>query len=322
MTYRNPSRKLLTGIVLSALANVALAWPDKPVTIIVPWPPGGPSDIVARPMAKGLQDALGKPFVIDNRAGAGGNLGTAAVAKSTDQHTLLITASGPIVINKHLYKSMPFNAEKDLLPVTNLMLVPQVIAVHPSVPANNLQELIAYIRKQGGSFQWGSAGNGTTQHLTGAMLGQLAKLDMVHVPYKGSAPAITDLVGGHIPMLIDSAIAIVPQIKAGKVKAIAVTGKRRSPQLPNVPTTAEAGMANFESYAWYGLFAPANLPKEALATLSQAALKFMRSEDYQRVMKETGSDFVGTTPAAFAAFVGEEAARWTRVAGQMTLTLD
>ena len=208
----------------SPLAALAQAYPSKPVTIVVPWPPGGPSDIAARPMAKGLGDELKQTFIIDNRGGAGGNIGSSMVAKAApDGYTLLITSSAPIVINPSLYKSMPFDPPKDLAPITNLLRVPLILAVNPSVPAKNLQELIAYVNSQKGKAQYASSGNGTPQHLTAELFKSVAKLDMIHVPYKGSAPAITDLVGGHVPIMFDSAIAILPQIKAGKVRAIAIT---------------------------------------------------------------------------------------------------
>src|SRR6185503_15377022 len=231
---KTASRFITTVLGAIALATVsagafAQAYPSKPVTIIVPWPPGGPSDIAARPMAKGLGDELKQTFIIDNRGGAGGNIGTSMVTKAApDGYTLLITSSAPIVINPSLYKSMPFDPPKDLAPITNLLRVPLILAVNPSVPAKNLQELIAYVNSQKGKAQYASSGNGTPQHLTAELFKSVAKLDMIHVPYKGSAPAITDLVGGHVPIMFDSAIAILPQIKAGKVRAIAITSAKRS----------------------------------------------------------------------------------------------
>lgn len=317
------AKRTLLSALLCCASVTAHAWPDKPVTVVVPWPAGGPSDIAARPIAKGLSEALKQPFVIDNRAGAGGNIGTALVARSpADGHTLLITASGPIVINQHLYKKMPFDAETDLQPVTNLLRVPQVLVVHPSVPANTLQELLALIKSRNGEFQWASAGNGTTQHMTGAMLQQRTGLSMVHIPYKGSAPAITDLIGGQVPMLIDSTIAVMPMIKSGKAKAIVVTGKTRVPNLPQVPTAAESGLPGFESYAWYGMFAPVKTPKPVIDQLNQATVAYMRHPDFQRVIQETGSDFVGSDPASFARFVKEDEARWNVVAPKLNLSLD
>ncbi len=304
-------------------AATAQTWPSKTVTIIVPWPPGGPSDIVARPTAKGLSEEFGKPFIIDNRGGAGGNIGSEFAARSTpDGHTLLITSGGPIVINPHVYTKMTYDPQKELAPVTNMLRVPLVLAVNPEVPAKNLQELLAWIKSQDGKAAWASAGNGTPQHMTGELFRTTAKLEMVHIPYKGSAPAIADLMGGHVPMMFDTTIAIIPQIKAGKVRAIAVSGVKRSPQLPDVPTFAEAGLAGVESYGWYGFFAPAKTPKEIVAKISEAVLKFMKTPEFQKVLTDTGSDYVGDTPENFAAFVKSEGIKWGKVAKETGATLD
>jgi len=309
--------------LMACSAVMAQTWPSKNVTIVVPWPPGGPSDIVARPTAKGLSDAFGKTFLIDNRGGAGGNIGSEYVAKSTpDGQTLLITSGGPIVINPHVYKKMTYDPQRDLVPITNLLRVPVVLAVHPSVPAKNLKELIAWIRAQDGKAPWASAGNGTPQHMTGELFRTTAKLDMIHIPYKGSAPAISDLMGGHVPMMFDTTIAIMPQIKAGKVRAIAVSGAKRSPQLPDVPTFAEAGLAAVESYGWYGFFAPAKTPKEVISKINEATLKFMKTPEFQKVLSDTGSDYVGDTPENFAAFIKAENNKWGRVAKETGATLD
>jgi len=310
------------GCVLCSAA-IAQSWPSKVVTVVVPWPPGGPSDIVARPTAKGLSDEFGKQFIIENRGGAGGNIGTEAAARApADGYTFLITSGGPIVINPHVYKKMTYDPRKELVPITNLLRVPLVLAVNPAVPAKNLQELLAFIKAQGGNAAWASAGNGTPQHMTGELFRTTAKLQMVHIPYKGSAPAIADLMGGHVPMMFDTTIAIIPHIKAGKLRAIAVSGVNRSPQLPDVPTFAEAGLPGVESYGWYGFFAPAKTPKEIINKVSEATLKFMKTPDFQRVLAETGSDYVGDTPENFAAFVRAENSKWERVAKETGATVD
>ena len=317
--------KAWAGVLGLAWCSTAMAqgWPAKNVTIVVPWPPGGPSDIVARPTAKGLSETFGKTFIIDNRGGAGGNIGSEYASRATpDGHTLLITSGGPIVINPFVYTKMTYEPQKDLAPITNLLRVPLVLAVHPSVPAKNLQQLIAYIKAQDGKAQWASAGNGTPQHMTGELFRTSAKLDMIHVPYKGSAPAITDLVGGHVPMMFDTTIAIIPQIKAGKVKAIAVSGVKRSPQLPEVPTFAESGLPAVESYGWYGFFAPAKTPKDVVAKINEATLAFMKTPEFQGILNDTGSDFVGDTPENFAAFVKSESAKWAKVARETGAKLD
>ena len=318
-------RRLFVAFLLAAGAGAGMAqdWPAKVTTILVPWPAGGPTDTVARPIAKAMNDLLGKSFIVENRAGAGGNIGAAAVANAEpDGHTLMITSSATVVINPHVYKKMPLDPLKDLAPVTNLLRVPLVLVVHPSVPAKNVKELVAYIQSQAGKFQFASSGNGTPQHVTSELFKTTAKLDMVHVPYKGSAPAINDVLAGHAPMMFDSTVAILPHIKAGKVRAIAVTSAKRSSQLPDVPTFAEAGLPAVESYAWYGMFAPGKTPKGLVAKINAAALKAMKAPEYQRVLDETGSEFVGDTPENFAEFVKAESDKWGKVAKATGATVD
>ncbi|MBF8177771.1 ABC transporter substrate-binding protein [Herminiimonas sp. KBW02] len=302
---------------------LAQSWPNSTVTVVVPWPPGGPSDIAARPVAKRLTEDLGHPFVIDNRGGGGGNIGSAAVARApADGNTLLITSSAPIVINPSLYKKMTFDPSKDLVPITNLLRVPLVLVANPAVPANNLKELMAYIKAQKGQFSYASAGSGTPQHMTGELFKSVTKLEMTHVPYKGSAPAISDLLGGHIPVMFDSMIAIMPHIKSGKVKAIAVSGAHRSPQLPDVPTFAESGVPAVVSYAWYGFFAPAGTPKAIVNKINAETQKIMKEPAFQKILADTGSDYVGDTPENFAAFVKEESVKWAKVVKESGATVD
>lgn len=302
---------------------LAQAWPNSTVTLVVPWPAGGPSDIAARPLAKKMTETLGQPFVVDNRAGGGGNIGSAAVARATPNgHTLLVTSSAPIVINPSLYKSMPFDPAKDLIPITNLLRVPLVLVAHPSLPAKNLQELATHIKAQKGNFVYASAGSGTPQHLTGELFKDALKAEMTHVPYKGSAPAISDLLGGHVPIMFDSMIAIMPHIKSGKVKPIAISGAKRSPLLPDVPTFSEGGFPEVVSYAWYGFFAPAKTPKDVIAKINAETLKIMKQQDFQKVLADTGSEFVGDTPENFATFVKAEAIKWSKVVKDSGATVD
>jgi tripartite-type tricarboxylate transporter receptor subunit TctC len=315
--------RILAALLLFAGAALAQDYPNKPVTMIVPWPPGGPSDIAARPLGKGLTEVLGKPFVIENRGGASGNIGSAQVATSApDGYTVMVTSSSPIVINPSLYKSMPFNPQKDLAPITNVLRVPLVLAINPSIPAKNLKELLAYIQAQGGKFQYASSGSGTPQHLTGELFKTLTKLDIIHVPYKGSAPAITDALGGHVPMLFDSTVAIVPHLKAGKLRPIAITSAKRSALLPDVPTFAEAGLPGMESYAWYGFFGRAGTPKAVIDKLNAAALKVLQGPDFVNVYKETGAEYVGTSPEAFAKFIEAETAKWSKIVKDSGATVD
>ncbi len=312
-----------TPLAMCSWHASAQSWPSSPITVVVPWPPGGPSDIAARPLSKSLSESLGQPFVIDNRAGGGGNIGSLAVTKAAPNgNTLLITSSAPIVINPSLYKNMPFDPQKDLAPITNLLRVPLVLVAHPSVPANNLKELVAHIKAQKDGFSYASAGSGTPQHLTGELFRSTLKLDITHVPYKGSAPAISDLLGGHVPVMFDSMIAIMPHIRSGKVKVIAVSSDRRSPLIPNVPTFAESGYPGLVSYAWYGFFAPARTPKDIIDKLNAEALKAMKQPVFQKVLADTGSEFVGTTPDVFAEFIKAEAAKWSKVVKESGATVD
>lgn len=318
------SKVLFCAIAAASFSVSAFAqsWPNSTVTVVVPWPPGGPSDIAARPVAKRLTEVLGQTFIIDNRGGGGGNIGSAAVARAAaDGNTLLITSSAPIVINPSLYKKMAFDPAKDLVPITNLLRVPLVLVAHPSVPANNLKELIAYIKTQP-TFSYASAGNGTPQHMTGELFKSITKLDITHVPYKGSAPAISDLLGGHVPVMFDSMIAILPHIKSGKVKVIAVSGAKRAPSIPDVPTFAESGYPGLVSYAWYGFFAPAHTPKAIVNKLNAETVKIMKEPDFQRILADTGSDFVGDTPENFAKFVKEESIKWAKVVKDSGATVD
>ena len=317
--------RVASVFALSLAAGLAFAqgYPTKPVTVVVPWPAGGPSDISARPVAKGLSDTLKQPFVIDNRGGASGNIGSAVVAKAPpDGYMLLMTSSSPIVINPNLFKSMPFDPAKDLAPITNLLRVPLVLAVHPSIPAKNLKELTAWVNANKAKAQYASAGNGTPQHMTGELFKTASKLDITHVPYKGSAPALTDALGGHVPMIWDSTVAILPLLKDGKLIPIAISSAKRSPQLPDVPTFKEAGLPAVESYAWYGFFAPAKTPKEVIDKLNGEAQKAMKTPAYQQVLKDTGSDYVGDTPENFGKFIAAERAKWAKVAKDSGATLD
>lgn len=319
-------RNFLLGVgtaVSFASGAVAQTWPDSAVTVMVPWPAGGPSDIAARPIAKGLSEQLGKSFVVDNRGGGGGNIGSAAAARSKpDGQTLLVTSGAPIVINPSLYKKMGFDPAKDLVPVTKLLEVPLVLVAHPSLPANNLKELVAYINAQGGKFSYASAGSGTPQHMTGELFRSTIKADMIHVPYKGSAPAISDLIGGHVPVMFDSMIAIMPHVKSGKVKVIAISSDKRSPLLPDVPTFAESGYPSVVSYAWYGMFAPSKTPKNVIAKINQETLKAMKDPLFQKVLADTGSDYVGDTPENFSKFVQSEAVKWSKIVKESGATVD
>jgi tripartite-type tricarboxylate transporter receptor subunit TctC len=318
----NAGKQLGFALAASVLSFSALAqnWPSSTVTVVVPWPPGGPSDIAARPLAKGLTQALGQPFVIDNRAGGGGNIGTAAVTRAKpDGNTLLITSSAPIVINPSLYKNMNFDPLKDLAPVTNLLRVPLVLVAHPSVPAKNLKELMAYIQSKKGQFSYGSSGNGTPQHLTSELFASVTKLEMTHVPYKGSAPAISDLLGGHIPVMFDSTIAIMPHIKSGKVKPIAISSAKRSPLLPDVPTVAET-LPGYEMAVWYGAYGPPGMPKAIVAKLNAEIGRIMFLPDVKKRMDDIAVEVAKSTPEGLGTLTRNDAEKWGRVIKELGIT--
>src|SRR5690606_15713218 len=217
---------------------------------------------------------------------------------------------------------MSFDPQKELTPVTNLLRVPLVLVAHPDMPVKGLPELISHIKSKKGEFSYASSGNGTPQHMTGELFRSVTKLEMTHVPYKGSAPAISDLLGGHVPVMFDSMIAIMPHIKSGKVKVIAVSSDKRSSLLPDVPTFAEAGLPAVESYAWYGFFAPAGTPKPIIDKINAETLKIMKQPEFQKILADTGSDFVGDTPENFAKFVKDESVKWSKVVKESGATVD
>lgn len=316
--------RFFAAAAFAIVAAPAVAqYPNKPVTIIVPWPPGGPSDITARPMAKGLGDSLGQNFIIDSKVGASGTIGTAMVAKaSPDGYTLMMGSSSPVVITPHVFTSMPYDPLKDLAPITNMMRVPIVIAVHPSVPAKNVKELLAWLGANPAKAQYATAGQGTPQHLTAELFKSAAKVQMTHIPYKGTAPALTDAVAGHVPIVVDSTIAILPHLQAGRLVAVGITAARRAANLPDVATFAEQGYPAVESYAWYGFFATARTPREIIQKLNAEAIKVMKTPEFQKVLQDAGSEYVGDTPENFAAFVQAESVKWGRVARENNIKLE
>lgn len=309
---------------LPALAQSHADYPNKTVTIVVPWPPGGPTDIAARPLSKGLADRFGKSVVVDNRAGAAGNIGGAIVAKSKgDGYTLMATSSATVVINPYLYKNQGFDPATELTPITNLLRVPLVLVANPKVvDATDLKGLLTAIKAANGNFSYASSGNGTPQHMTGELFRSVTGIQITHVPYKGSAPAIADVLAGQVPIQFDSTVAIMEHIKSGAVRPLAVTSATRSPLLPDVPTFKELGYPAIESYAWYGLFAPASTPPDLVKRINAAAIEVIRSPEYQRVLKDSGSDDPASTPEAFAAFVKAERAKWKDIVAKSGARID
>jgi tripartite-type tricarboxylate transporter receptor subunit TctC len=323
-------RRRLPALLAASLAAVLAApgaraesFPDHSVRIVVPFPPGGSNDITARVLAQKLSERWGHQAVVDNRAGAGGNVGAELVAKApADGYTLLLAAPGPLTVNQSLFRNLPFDPAKDFAPVALVASVPNVLMVHPSVPAKTVGELIALARQQPGQLNFGSSGNGSTNHLAGELFKTMAGIDIVHVPYKGAAPAMNDLIGGHIPMMFDNMPAALAQIKAGTVRPLAVASATRAAALPDVPTVAEAGLPGFEAMSWFGLVAPAGTPPAAMERLEADAKAVLAMPEVARRYAELGAEPGRLTGDAFGAFLRSETAKWSKVVETSGARLD
>jgi len=315
--------KRLAAVALLSVFPVlaaAQAFPSKPVKIIVPFAAGGATDVVARLLAQKLQDAWGQPVVVENKAGAGGNIGADLVAKSPgDGYTLLMASGSIVTANPHMYKSLTYDPAKDLVPVTNVSSGPQVIAVHPAVPAKDLREFIAMAKANPKTVNYGSAGIGTQTHLAAENFSYAAGIDMTHVPYKGESAAITDLMGGQIQLATPNLAAALNQIKEGKLRALAVTSRERSPQLPDVPSASEV-LPGFENAGWFGLLAAAGTPKDVIEKIQKDSAKILLSPEFREKLTQQGMTPVANTPADFAVAIREESARWAKVIKERGLT--
>lgn len=300
----------VTALTLAPLAG-AQAPAGKPIRLICPFPPAGAVDIASRAIASEMSKILGVTVTVENRPGAGGNLGGAEAARApADGTTIFMTTSGINAINPVLYTKMPFDPIKDLAPVGALVSLSNVLVVHPSVKANSVADVIALAKAEPGKMNYASSGSGTSIHMSGEMFKHLTKVDIQHIPYKGSAPAVTDLLGGQVMMMFDNIPSALQHIKAGKLRALAVTGAKRDPLLPDLPTMAEAGVAGYESGVWFGLAVPAATPKEEIARLNAAAIKGTKSPEFIKRMTELGYSIIGSTPEQMAAMNRAEADRW------------
>ena len=301
----------LTGLLTTAPAAMAQTFPSKPIRLVCPFPPGGAVDIASRAIALELSKNLGQPVTVDNKPGAGGNIGGAEVARSApDGYTLLMTTSGIQAINPALYAKMPFDPSKDLAPVSTLVSLNNVLVLHPSVKANSVAEVIAMGKAQPGFINYASSGSGTSIHMSGEMFRSLSNITMTHIPYKGSAPALNDLLGGQVMMMFDNIPSAIPHIKSGKLKALATTGARRDPTLPDLPTIAEAGLPGYESGVWFGLMVAANTPREIINKLNAEAVKGTKSPEFVKRMTELGYIIHGTSPETMAEMNKAEVQRW------------
>ncbi|MEI6720984.1 MAG: tripartite tricarboxylate transporter substrate binding protein [Betaproteobacteria bacterium] len=305
----------LAALIVAALAISAQAqsWPNKPVKIILPFPPGGSTDLLAREVALGLTTANGQQFVVENKPGAASTLGTAFVAKAPpDGYTFLFTSSHYAIVAT-LYKNLPYDAKKDLAPVSMVADIPVVLVANAAVPAKSVQELIALAKAKPGALNFASSGAGGVAHLSGELFKALAGVDLRHVPYKGGAPAMQDLLGGHVQLMFDAISTSLPNIRAGKLHALAWTGKTRSPILPDLPTIAESGVPGYASAAWFAMFAPAGTPKDIIQKLSAQVKAIVSNAALRERQLGLGVDLVGSTPEALEAQLSEEIVKWAKV---------
>jgi tripartite-type tricarboxylate transporter receptor subunit TctC len=311
-----PFRYIFVGLALLSAAPIAQAqtYPDRPVRIIAPFPAGGLADVLARAVGDQMTKSLGQPVVVENRAGAGGNTGALAVATAApDGYTLLMSSAGILTANPHLYSKMPFDAATAFTPVSNVAQMNMLLVVHPNVPAQNLKDFVALARKEPGKLNFGSPGIGTTGHLGLAMFMHAAQVRITHVPYKGAAPAVQDLIAGQIDGVVDNPPTVISHIQAGKLRPLAFAAKQRLPLLPDVPTAAEAGIANFEATSWFGIAAPAGTPPAIVARLHQAIVAAVRSPAMAERFAKTGARLVGDTPEQFAAQIRAERVQWGEI---------
>lgn len=288
-------------------------YPAHPVRLVVPFAPGGANDIVARLLAQKMTESLGQSVIVDNRGGAGGTIGTDLVAKARpDGYTLLVASMG-VAVNAVLYPKLPYDTLKDLAPITMLAEQPNIVVVHPSLPVKSVKELIALARARPGQVSYASGGIGSNTHLVTVLFLQMAKVDMLHVPYKGLGPAVTDLLGGQVQLIIANVATALPYVKAGRLRLLAVTSKQRFPLFPDTPTVSEAGVPGYESTGWYGLWAPAGLSDDVLGTLNRDVRKILTSAAMMEQLRSQGMDAIPTTPDGFAKQLRVEIEKWRTV---------
>jgi tripartite-type tricarboxylate transporter receptor subunit TctC len=311
---------LLAGAFMPARAQ---SWPTRPVRVVVPFPPGGPSDNLARPVLQRLSESLGQNFIIDNRGGAGGNIGADAVAKAApDGYTLLWTPTGTIAVNPALYPRMPFDPVRDLAPVSLVAEVQGVLVVGSQVPVQSVQQLIELAKAKPGTLTFASPGAGSIIHLLGEQLRLLANIDIRHVPYRGVGPALTDLIGGQVTMMFDSTASALAQSAGGKVRMLATGAPRRLSQAPQLPTMAESGINGFDSTSWHGVFAPAGTPQDIVRKLSAEISRIVRQPEVAQMLRTAGAEVVGSSPEELAQAVQAATQRWGRIAREVGAKAD
>jgi tripartite-type tricarboxylate transporter receptor subunit TctC len=308
-------RVLLTLIAaLFVTSAAAETWPTRPVRLVVPAPAGSAPDFLSRLMSPKLTEIWGQSIIVENVLGAGGNIGTDKVAKAApDGYTMLFNTIGPIAVNISLYKTLPYHPQNDFIPISLVSKTPNILAVHPSLPVNNLKELIAYAKANPGKLRYGSAGSGTSNHLSAELLKSMTGTDMLHIPYKSSAQMTTDLLGGQMELMFHNAPVILPHVKSGAIRGIAISTTKRSPAAPDLPTLDEAGVPGFEVTAWFGFMAPAKTPQAVIDKVHGDVVKVLAMPDIRERMMEQIAEPIGSTPAEYAAFIASEITKWAKV---------
>lgn len=311
------SRLVILGAAIAAIQPVAAAepeYPSRPLRVVIPFAPGASNDITARLIAPRLSEALHVSVVVDNRAGAGGVLGADLVAKAQpDGYTVLMGSPGPLTVNPVMISQLPYQPKRDFAAVTLIAMVPLILQVNPTIPAKSIQELIALATASPGKLNYASAGVGSMPHLAGELFKLISKVDVTHIPYKGSSPAITDLLGGQVSMFFDNMASAVPYVKAGRLRALAITTPKRSAVLPDLPTMIEAGVPAYEAYSWNGVVVPVATPKAAVERLAKEISAVVAHPEIREKMNALGAEIVASSPAAFAAFLDQETQKWGRV---------
>jgi tripartite-type tricarboxylate transporter receptor subunit TctC len=317
----------LVLLILSSLASLpasaADVYPSKTVRVVVPFAAGGSTDILARNIAQRLNETWKHPVIVDNRAGGGGIVGSDLVAKAPpDGYTLLVGTVTTHAVSASLYRKLPFDPARDFAPITEFASIPQLLSVHPSIPVRSVKDLVALARARPGQFNYGTAGAGSASHMAMALFESMAKVKMVHVPYKGSGPALVDLLGGHLDLMFDVIMTSLPHLKAGKLRTLGVSSLKRSPVTPDVPTIAASGYPGYEAIVWFGLFAPAGTPPDVIRRINEDTAHALQSPKMREVLAAQGLDVVASSPADFSVRVASEIAKWRKVIQEAGIKLD
>ena len=320
-------RTALAGLALAILLAPATGWgqayPSKPIRVIAPFPAGGTSDTVARMLGQKLTEAWGQQVVVDNRAGVGGSLGAAVVAKSPpDGYTLLVGNVGPVAINISTYRNVGYDPVKDFAPITLAVAGPQIVVVHPSVPAKTFQDFTALVKSHQGKLNYGSSGPGSVSHLSVELYKRMANVDLVHIPYKGSALITNDLVGGHLDVVFSDMAVVLPHVKSGRLRALAVTGPKPTALVPGVPTVAESGVPGFAITSWWGMLAPTGTPEPIITRLNTELIRILQLADMKERFANLGVETITSTPAEFGAFIKSEIVKFTKLTNELGIKID